>query len=255
MPRPLLDPPCKGWCRDLPGPDKQPGALVALAWTPHHLDTVYLELSRPPAPAGGLGLCCMSLALFCFAVSLTLLGWPWSYVAGEGRVLLLSTLMLSAWAGLCCYRAIVCVPRGLPIRFNRARRRIYTYNVQRRRWNPFRRWLVTPVAYDWTQVRAEAWRQCAPLFQGGIVVNWGVSLAIVAPGTHTVIDRFMLCSNDSNEAAWACICTYMQQGAHALPPPGPSRAQDEAPWYDLAWRLTPQVRWPQDMDRESRTAP
>ncbi|WP_312433970.1 DUF6708 domain-containing protein [Achromobacter sp.] len=55
----------------------------------------------------------------------------------------------------------VSVPRDLPLRFNRSRQRLYAYNFSDSWWNPFKRWRVAPVAYEWCQVRAERWHKRA----------------------------------------------------------------------------------------------
>lgn len=152
-------------------------------------------------------------------------------------------------------RIDIAIPRDLPIRFNRTRQRIYAYNFKYRWWNPFERWRVVPVAYDWSQVRAERWKLRGATAQGALLIKWGVVLSIVEPGTNKVIDRFPLSTMGADEFAWAYICTYMQQGPSALPPPGPPRDHNDVPWYNLALRLAPKVKWPAEMDRESRTAP
>lgn len=45
MPSPMLDPPCPGWKRDLPGPTDPPKALGGPEQPPNYLDGIYLELS------------------------------------------------------------------------------------------------------------------------------------------------------------------------------------------------------------------
>ncbi|NBA96259.1 DUF6708 domain-containing protein [Pseudomonas sp. R5(2019)] len=145
-------------------------------------------------------------------------------------------------------------PRDEPLRFNRAREKIYAYNFIYSWWNPFKRWYVTPVAYEWSQVRAERWRQTSAT-PHGVIIRMGVVLSIVAPGSNKVIDRFPLSTMGADEHAWAYICTYMQKGPEALPPPDPPQDHNDVPWYNLTLRLTPKVQWPEDMDRESRTAP
>lgn len=151
------------------------------------------------------------------------------------------------WICLCSWKTEVEIPRDFPIRFNRARQRLYAYNFTYRKWNPFERWSVAPVAYDWAQVRAELWR--------GYHSTGGIVLSIVKPGTNEVIDRFPLTSEWANEHAWAYVHTYMREGPDALPPPDPPRDPDEVRWYDVALLLAPEVKWPEEMDQESRTAP
>ncbi|EHC5872688.1 hypothetical protein JR782_003505 [Salmonella enterica subsp. enterica serovar Eastbourne] len=162
---------------------------------------------------------------------------------------------MSAWTCVLFFRLDVSPPLDEPIRFNRARQRIYAYNFQYRWWNPFERWRVVPVAYDWSQVRAERWKKRGVTAQGALIIKWGVVLSIVEPGTNKVIDRFPLSIMGADEFAWAYICTYMQQDPSALPPPGPALEHNDVPWYNLALRLAPKVKWPADMDLESRTAP
>ncbi|WP_343214313.1 DUF6708 domain-containing protein [Dyella sp. ASV21] len=167
----------------------------------------------------------------------------------------ISFIALIVWFALFAFRVDISPPRDEPLRFNRARQKIYAYNFKYRWWNPFERWRVVPVAYDWSQVRAEAWKQRGATAQGGVIIKWGVMLSIVAPGTNKVIDRFHLSTMGADEHAWAYVCTYMQQGPSALPPPGEPQDPNTVPWYNLALRLAPNVKWPEAMDIESRTAP
>ncbi|MEN5162009.1 DUF6708 domain-containing protein [Achromobacter spanius] len=164
-------------------------------------------------------------------------------------------ILLCIWMATLGVRMDVSVPRDLPLRFNRSRQRLYAYNFSDSWWNPFKRWHVAPVTYDWCQVRAERWHKRAFTPQGALIVKGGVVLSIVEPGTNKVIDRFPLSTMGADEFAWAYVCTYMQQGPSALPPPDPPRDHNDVPWYNIGLRLAPKVKWPDDMDLESRTAP
>ncbi|WP_318531831.1 DUF6708 domain-containing protein, partial [Pseudomonas huaxiensis] len=108
----------------------------------------------------------------------------------EQWVMLISTILIVIWSCAIFWKVEVSPPRDLPLRFNRARQRLYAYNFKHRWWNPFERWQVVPVAYDWSQVRAERWRRRHATAQGGIIFQCGVELSIVKPGTNQVIDRF-----------------------------------------------------------------
>ncbi|MBF8719990.1 hypothetical protein IRZ56_00020 [Pseudomonas guariconensis] len=141
----------------------------------------------------------------------------------------------------------LCPPRDEPIRFNRAREKIYAYNFVYTWWNPFGKWDVQTVTYDWSDVRGERWAQ------GGL--KRGVMLSIVEPGTHNVIDRFSLTLMGADQYAWAYICAYMQGGPETLPPPNPPRDHNDVLWCEITKRLAPKVEWPAEIDRESRTAP
>ncbi|MEZ2350844.1 DUF6708 domain-containing protein [Caballeronia sp. RCC_10] len=144
-------------------------------------------------------------------------------------------------------RIDVCPPRDLPLRFNRTRRRMYAYDFKAIWWNPFVRWPVRAVSYDWDDVRAEAWHQHGML-NGAYVLKYGVALSVVKPGTNEVIDRFQL-GPVGGEATWAYICTYMQQGPHALPPSQyEPRDWNNEPTFNLARALAPKVKWPEAMD-------
>jgi len=116
-----------------------------------------------------------------------------------------------------CVRIDTAIPRDEPIRFNRLRRKVYVYSFHYILWNPFARWYVTTRAYNWDDLRAEVWRQRGATAQGGLIFTWGVSIAVVKPGTNQVNDP------------------------------------DEVPPYNLALRLAPKVRWPAQMDAESRS--
>ena len=256
MTRPLLNPPCPGWQEDLSHPDIPPIVPPSLGIaTPNYINEIYLELSRSHLIARGLLMSmtvfvlvvvtCFQLLLFSEIKSTSIFSHLMDFFA-------FSFLILMVVFGL---RIDIAPPRDLPIRFNRARQRIYAYNFKCRWWNPFGRWRVVPVAYNWSQVRAERWKQRGTTAQGALIIKWGVVLSIVEPGTNKVIDRFPLSTMGADEFAWAYICTYMQQGPSALPPTGPPRDHNDVPWYNLALRLAPKVKWPAEMDRESRTAP
>ena len=173
----------------------------------------------------------------------------------EAWVTCILCTILGVWLISIFWKFDVAPPRDLPLRFNRARQRLYAYNFKYRWWNPFEEWRVVPVAYDWSQVRAERWRRTHFTAQGGVIIQFGVELSIVKPGTNQVIDRFPLTAMGADEHAWAYVCTYMQRGPDALPPPGPPTDHNDVLWCNIAMLLAPKVEWPVDMDLESRTAP
>lgn len=251
MKSPKLVPPCSGWKEDLPGPDELPVVVAALgAETPNHQSEVFLELPRGFALARGWLIWLVPLMIFQLARAL------WAYLSDEQALkleewaILIFGVVAGLWTILLGIKVEVSPPRDMPLRFNRARQRIYAYNFKYRLWNPFERWRVVPVAYDWSQVRAERWSVGV-----GTSLRCGVELSIINPGTNEVIDRFPLTAMGANEHAWAYICTYMQQGPDALPPPGRPWDHNFVWWTNVAMLLAPKVEWPADMDLESRTAP
>ncbi|MFV3329243.1 DUF6708 domain-containing protein [Pseudomonas sp. NY15372] len=163
--------------------------------------------------------------------------------------------LLGVWGFASCLRLAISPPRDEPIRFNRVRQKIYAYNFKSCWWNPFKHCPIEVVSYDWSDVRAESWRVRASTPQGASFVKWGVMLSIVEPGTNKVIDRFPLSSMGLDEAVWAYVCTYMQEGPTSLPLPNPPLDHNDVLWCDIAKRLAPKVEWPAEIDRESRTAP
>ncbi|PVZ13958.1 hypothetical protein F470_02701 [Pseudomonas sp. URIL14HWK12:I10] len=80
-------------------------------------------------------------------------------------------------------------------------------------------------------------------------------LAIVKPGTNEVIDRFPLIYNTLSEDPWLYVHTYMEKGPDALPPFDTPRDPNELVWYSPFRRWAPKVKWPEDIDHESTTAP
>ena len=254
--RPELIPPCSGWKEDLPRPDEQPVVVPALGFdTPNHQEDIFLELPRRSALIRGL------MIWFALGMSIFIVVLAWQFFSiGEGLnvelwMAFICCMSFGAWSILLFWKFDVAPPRDLPLRFNRARRRIYAYNFNYRWWNPFERWRVEPVAYEWSQVRAERWLKRGATAQGDLVIKGGVVLSIVKPGTNEVIDRFPLTTMGADEHAWAYICTYMQQGPDALPPPGPPKDHNDVSCLNIALLLAPKVKWPAGMDLESRTAP
>ncbi|MFJ4156811.1 DUF6708 domain-containing protein [Pseudomonas sp. NPDC089752] len=255
MTRPLLNPPCTGWKQDLPTPYDAPVIEASLGnKTPNHQDDIYLEIPRPALSARGLmSLFTLPCALFTLSIPGMILD---AYRENDSVFMVIGPLMIliSAWMTLFTLRVDISPPRDEPIRFNRARQKIYAYNFKHRWWNPFEKWEVVPVSYDWSQVRAERWSQVGAL-NGGVIFKWGVMLSIIEPATNNVIDRFRLSTMCADEYLWAYVCTYMQEGPSALPPPGPPKDHNDVLWCEVALRLAPKVTWPPEMDLESTTAP
>ena len=254
MKRPRLVPPCSGWQEDLPSPDELPVVAPALGFdTPNFQDGVFLELPRASALIRGL------LIWFVPVMAVLMIQMSWFFFSIEHKLnfeiwmIFLFCISVEIWSLWFCVKIDTAPPRDLPLRFNRTRQRLYAYNFNYRWWNPFERWRVQPVAYDWSQVRAERWLKRGATSHG-VVIKGGVVLSIVKPGTNEVIDRFPLTTMGADAHAWAYICTYMQQGPDALPPPGPPKDHTDV-CFNIALLLAPKVKWPADMDLESRTAP
>ncbi len=144
-----------------------------------------------------------------------------------------------------CFRFVLYGPRGTPIRFNRKRQKVYVYEYQQH-WNPWRRWFQGVKVFDWADIHAERVQMAGH-------ADWGhrIYCAVCKPGTYEVVDRFILTWSVGSiyEAygLWSHCCHYME----AKPVP-------KNPLYtDIPRSWTPfnTIRWPEDIDRESRTAP
>ncbi|MCA8201842.1 hypothetical protein LGM71_12335 [Burkholderia sp. AU33545] len=255
--RPKLNPPTRGWQADLPEPNDIPNEEPSLdGYAFNHLGGVYLELPRSFMAVRGVMFWLNVIAVPAY-ICLFFEGGGFSDCSGDLAIFFigLAAAFVAIWTVLFTLRLDISPPRDLPLRFNRLRRKMYVYEIDVVWWNPFIRWPIRAVAYDWDDVRAEAWQQQGAI-NGGHTMKWGVVLSIVKSGTNEVIDRFQLGAKGDGEAAWAYICTYMQEGPAALPPP------DDLPFdhdnkrtLNIAYLLAPKVKWPAEMDLESRTAP
>ncbi|WP_330220359.1 DUF6708 domain-containing protein [Pseudomonas synxantha] len=262
---PLLDKPAPGWKHDLPGPNESPSNEPyppVLSNPPNHVDDVYLELARATVRTRGIGIW---IAPFMFLLSMVTPAGMISYVVTEQHLppLVLSLLgpivfITGIWLGIYIWRMDVAPPRDEPIRFNRFRRKVYVYRFYRDGLRPFSRtaWGVRIEVYDWDNLRAEACSVYGPMGSGGLIET--VTLAVVKPGTHQVIDRFHFAHEiQQGEMYWAMAQLFMQQGPQALPafPRPPRDWNNEDVTFNLARRWAPKVRWPAELDLESRTAP
>ncbi|WP_368389268.1 DUF6708 domain-containing protein [Pseudomonas sp.] len=262
---PLLDKPAPGWKHDLPGPNESPSIEPypsALSNPPNHVDDIYLELPSGIFRIRGVAVWgAMTLFLFSLIPPLTWItlfittGTVPSFVFNFfGLIAFIAPL----WVSVFFWRMDTEAPRDEPIRFNRFRRKVYVYRFRHDGLRPFSRttWGVRTEVYDWDNLRAEACSVYGPMGSGGLIET--VTLAVVKPGTHQVIDRFHFAHEiQQGEMYWAMAQLFMQQGPQALPtfPRPPRDWNNENVTFNLARRLAPKVRWPAEIDLESRSAP
>lgn len=256
MKRPTLTPPCSGWKEDFNLPSEptkiEPSPELLNA---NYQDSIYLEISRHSIFMRELLLLLALASIPALILSIYTLIDTIAHRQHELFLIVVIATLTGIWQAASFIRAILLTPRDEPIRFNRVRQKIYAYNFNFCWWNPFIPWPIKIVSYDWKDVRAERWRKQAVTHQGSHLVKTGIMLSIVEPGTNNVIDRFPL-NNEYGEASiWAYVCTYMQHGLSAVPPAQLNRDHNDILWCQSAMRLAPEVKWPEAIDHESRTAP
>lgn len=250
--RPSLIPPYRGWARDLSHPDTDSPSLgFDVPPVVNAMNDTYLEISRRHNNMRGL------LLLFVPFFVATLIFTAPMFTIGELDIVFLF-LAIPTYTGLIWLTALfirvdTSIPRDEPIRFNRLRRKVYVYSFHFSKWNPFARWYVTTHAYNWEDLRAELWRQRGATAQGGLLITWGVSIAVVKPGTNEVIERFPLSVGHDEGGSWDYVRTYMQVGRNALPLVEAFNDPNEVSPMNLALRFAPKVEWPTAIDLESRS--
>ncbi|MRS14738.1 hypothetical protein GJV06_07570 [Enterobacteriaceae bacterium RIT691] len=144
------------------------------------------------------------------------------------------------------FRAVMYSPRWTPIRFNRKRQKVYVYDFQQR-WNPWARWPVVVKVFDWQDIYGERL-----FWSGRYTFGSQLACAVCSSGTHQVLHRFPVTPVVGDIrmvwAEWSHICQYMQgRGV----PTTPMFTDHPASWTPEGH----QYRWPEDLDRESKTAP
>ncbi len=239
-----LIPPVKYWDEDLPDTaEKQPypPQLIRV----NEINDIWMEIPRYVNFGWGV----MWLPVF---IMFTILGGFIFFAFTPGVIfapcLFFSVLIIIFLLGsffIYFLKSVLFEPRGAPIRFNRKRQKVYVYEYQRH-WNPWKRWFKGVKVFDWADIHAERVQMAGH-------ADWGhrIYCAVCKPGTYEVVDRFILTWSVGSiyEAygLWSHCCHYME----AKPVP-------KNPLYtDIPRSWTPfnTIRWPEDIDRESRTVP
>ncbi|MFJ4111604.1 DUF6708 domain-containing protein [Pseudomonas sp. NPDC089758] len=254
----------RGRAYNLPGPNipaKTDGITAQLDIAPTHVSSIYMELTRKTIRIRGYwiltGIITTPLSLFVIGwATLEALTSP-SQTALETTAIALSTCLLCYWLIIPYIRMEIETPCNEPIRFNRARRKVYFYQYRFDRLNPLgkRNWGVKPVAHNWDDLTAEVYRIYRPMGGGGLIEN--ILLSVRNPETDEVIDRvFFSCDLEQGKQYWELAKLFMQEGIEAIP----AFVHSSVDWNTKDFsnpfeRLAPKVQWPPEMDLESRTAP
>jgi len=257
---PILNQPCPGWQADLP-PTNNPISIKARpSPRANSLSSTYLELSRNVSTRRNI-----TLLLGTAQLMTSIIFFTWSTkMLFSNNFFGFDPTMIGLYVGAIIFviiapafllGAAILPPRDCPIRFNRLRRKVYVYDFKQN-WLTFpTRWRVTTHSFDWDDLHAEFWRRRAFTPQGGLIITWGVSIAVVKPDTNVVITRFPLTVCQDEGSSWDYVRTYMQHGPDALPPIEKFNDPNDVPPHNLALRLAPKVKWPAAMDVESRSGP
>ena len=263
IPKKLLDKPTEGWKADLPLPQLPPELpLRHTGRRPNFVNDIYLELSGS-RNLNRTVIFMFALLTFSIAVATVKIFFfdlGSRAFASQPVLFIFMTLVAigTVLGSIGMVRTGTAPPRDEPVRFNRKRGKVYVYRFHRGGPITGKGGGVFPSVFNWEDLRAETWSRTASSPSGVPMLAWGVDVAVVAPGTNHVVDRFQLAGSNANgEHMWAMARAYMNLGAEALPkyPYPPRDWNNEVPTLDPGLRLAPKVRWPAGMDLESRTAP
>ena len=237
--QPRLNPPNSCWREDMPEshePQLVPPQLRCMTTR----NDIYLEVPQYSTEVSWLMMLPLSAlvvgVMFYFIFLFVSIGfYMFSFV---------STAVLFSFL-LFFLRIYFITPRDQPIRLNRKRQKLYIFNYNRSRL-PWLNWPVSIKVYNWADVYGE-------IIFSGVGGDRGYHLygAICEPGTYNVVDRFLLAKEweerEQLNQIWSYLCIYMK-GESDLPEPRFKGRPD-------FWRPRKADKWPDDMERESTTAP
>jgi hypothetical protein len=258
-----LKPP--GWKFDLPGPNEPPNQEPRpglISNPPNSQNNLFMELPRSTLKVRGLlfwgAIIFLPLSLTAPALWIAHVVWTGKFPDIIFHLGILTILITSIWGGIYFWKMDMQAPLDEPIRFNRARRKIYVYRFRSNGLKLFDRneWGVSVETYDWDNLRAEFCSIYGPMGTGGLIET--INLAVEDPHTHEVLQRFHFAhGGQQGQMYWALAQLFMQQGPHALPTfeRPPRDWNNEVHTFNLARRFAPKVQWPADIDLESRTVP
>ncbi|ATF47749.1 hypothetical protein HV096_02625 [Citrobacter freundii] len=242
---PRMIPPVEHWSGDLPDTAAEqfyPPQLIRV----NEINDIWMEIPRYVNHGWwGVWLVCIVILLSaCYFVTS-----PYAlldmFSGISGFIFYLISFILLGSLNVFFLKIVLFEPRGAPLRFNRKRQKVYAYEYQRGIW-PWKRWPVQVKVFDWADIHAERVQMSGH-------AEWGhrIYCAVCKPGTCDVVDRFVLTWTVGDVSAvyglWSHCCHYME----AKPVP------KNPLWTDTPRDWTPftTVRWPEDIDKQSSTAP
>lgn len=250
-----------GWKYNLPSLAEQNDTLrnSYQITTPNH-NRIYIEVPRTSIKIRGIAtlgatVCLLLLLLGLLPILLQSLelGWDFSLQSTLGGIAVVLLLFLSLFPFV---RMDIEMPKNEPIRFNRARRKVYFYQYRFNLINMFNStlWGVKPIVYNWEDLTAEAYSMYAPMGYGGLIER--IMIAVREPGSGQIIDRLYFCHGlEEGKERWTAIQLFMEHRNDVLLEFRPPHNSDFHEHYNVMTRFAPKVRWPTEMEIESRTAP
>ena len=243
--RSILSPQADYWEEDLPGREEPQAYKPQLIWL-NKMNGTWMEIPCYTNKSWGIGWILILILMLPFIVAAGLLFEADLYSFFWGLPLVLMGLFVISSFIAFAFRAVMYSPRSTPIRFNRKRQKVYVYEFQQS-WNPWKKWPVVVKVFDWEDIYGERL-----FWPGRYTFGSQLSCAVCSPGSRQVLHRFPVTHVVGDIrmiwAEWSHICQYMQ-GRRV--PATPMFRRPPASWTPEEY----QYRWPEDLDRESKTAP
>ncbi|MFG6657343.1 DUF6708 domain-containing protein [Scandinavium sp. M-37] len=182
-----------------------------------------------------------AIFIFIFIDSISMLIDDFDYVTFS--IMLFYYLMLGSFAFL-FYKLYFIIPRDQPIRLNKQRQAIYTFNYKRKWWNPWAKWPTTIKDFNWADVHGEM-RFSSDRYTGG----FQLFASVCQPGTLNVVERFQIASGSPAQLQqlWSYLCLYMK--GELVPDEAVNKGRPDF------WCPRKADKWPAEMERESTTEP
>ncbi|MFG6657342.1 DUF6708 domain-containing protein [Scandinavium sp. M-37] len=208
-------------------------------------DTLWMEIPRYAGVVWG-GMIFGAMMTLAIIVFMTVLGWLIEQeLGGEGVLIIYAVgdfFLISLMAMF--LKVYFFEPRDQPIRLNKKRQKIYTFDYKRKWWNPWAKWPTTVKAYHWADIHGEM-RFSSDRYTGG----FQLFASVCQPGTLNVVERFQIASGSPAQLQqlWSYLCLYMK--GEPVPDEAVNKGRPDF------WCPRKADKWPEDMDLESTTAP
>ena len=242
--QPKLNPPIYRWQEDMPDNNQPQLVPPQLIWL-NTKNSIWMEIPRYEGVMWGGALFMFfffsSIFIFIFTNSISMLIDDFDYVTFA--IMLFYYLMLGSFVFL-FYKLYFAIPRDNPIRLNKQRQAIYTFNYKRKWWNPWARWPTTIKAYRWADIHGEM-RFSSDRYTGG----FQLFASVCQPGTLNVVERFQIASGSPAQLQqlWSYLCLYMR--GEPVPDEAVNKGRPDF------WCPRKADKWPEEWERESTTAP